>query len=97
MILDSVIFITNMRWNMSNEIIVALIAMAGTALGSFGGIITANKLTNYRIEQLEKKVDKHNNVIERVYKLEEKDAIRDEQLKVANHRIDDLEKENEKC
>ncbi len=40
---------------MSNEIIVALIAMIGTALGTFGGIITANKLTNYRIEQLKKR------------------------------------------
>jgi len=84
-----------MRWNMSNEIIVALIAMLGTALGTFGGIITANKLTNYRIEQLEKKVDKHNNVIERVYKLEENDNLILEKIKVVNHRIEDLE--DEKC
>jgi len=80
---------------MSNEIIVALIAMLGTALGTFGGIITANKLTNYRIEQLEKKVDKHNNVIERVYKLEENDNLILEKIKVVNHRIEDLE--DEKC
>lgn len=49
------------------------------------------KLISYRIEQLEKRVDKHNNVIERVYRLEEKDALHDEQMKVANHRIADLE------
>lgn len=73
---------------MSNEIVVALIAMGGTALGTFGGIITANKLTNYRIEQLEKKVDKHNTVIERTFILEEK-------MKVANHRIEDLENEKD--
>lgn len=55
-------------------------------------MLTANKLTNYRIEQLEKKVNKHNNLIERVYKIEEHDAVVDEQIKVANHRIEDLEK-----
>lgn len=69
---------------MSNEIIVALIAFAGTALGTAGGIMASSKLTNHRIEQLEKKVDKHNTIIERTYILEEK-------MKVANHRIEDLE------
>ena len=50
----------------------------------FGGILTASKLTNYRIEQLEKKVDKHNNFAERI-------PVIAEQIKVINHRIDDLE------
>ena len=45
---------------MDGNIIVALIAFAGTAIGTFGGIVTSSKLTMYRIEQLEKKVDKHN-------------------------------------
>lgn len=49
-------------------------------------------LQAYRIEQLEKKVDKHNNVIERTYHLEEAEAVIREQIKVANHRIEDLEK-----
>lgn len=49
-------------------------------------------LQAYRIEQLEKKVDKHNNVIERTYHLEEAEAVMKEQIKVANHRIEDLEK-----
>lgn len=49
-------------------------------------------LQAYRIEQLEKKVDKHNNVIERTYHLEEAEAVIKEQIKVANHRIEDLEK-----
>ena len=80
---------------MNSEIIVALIAMAGTALGTFSGILTANKLTNYRIEQLEKRIDKHNSVIERVYKLEENDNIILEKIKAVNYRIEDLENEKD--
>lgn len=76
---------------MSDIVIVALISLAGTMIGSFGGIVTANKLISYRVEQLEKKVDKHNMVIERVYKLEQSEAVFHEEMKVANHRIDDLE------
>ena len=49
-------------------------------------------LISYRLEQLEKKVDVHNNVIERTYELEKKSDLMEEQIKVANHRIDDLEK-----
>lgn len=76
---------------MSESLIVALLALIGTLGGTFGGILTANKLTNYRIEQLEKKVEKHNKVIERVYSLEKNEAVMEEEIKVANHRIDDLE------
>lgn len=49
-------------------------------------------LLEYRLQQLEKKVDKHNNLIERTYKLEELTSLQEEKIKVANHRIDDLEK-----
>ncbi len=76
---------------MSETVIVALIALCGTLGGSFLGVIAANKLVTYRLEQLEKKVEKHNNVIERVFKLEEKEAVIEEKISVANHRIDDLE------
>lgn len=55
---------------MDSNIIVALFSLAGTLIGTFGGIITANKLTNFRIEQLEKKVEKHNTIVERTYILE---------------------------
>lgn len=55
---------------MSQEIVVALLAFLGTCVGTLGGILAASKLTNYRIEQLEKKVEKHNSVVERTYKLE---------------------------
>lgn len=76
---------------MSDTILVALLSLVGTLGGSFGGIITANKLVNYRIEQLEKKVEKHNNIIERVYELEKQEAVITEEIEVANHRIKDLE------
>lgn len=69
---------------MNTEIIIALLSLAGTALGTFGGIVTSAKLTNYRISQLEKKVDEHNNFAKRMPVVEEKIAV-------INHRIEDLE------
>lgn len=77
---------------MPTEVLIALIGLLGSAIGSLIGIIASSKLTAYRLEQLEKKVDKHNNLIERTYKLEEKAEILAEKISVANHRIDDLEK-----
>lgn len=76
---------------MSETIIVAILSLVGTLAGSLLGIIAANKLVIYRIEQLEKKVEKHNNVLERVYDLEKSEAVIKEEIKVANHRIEDLE------
>ena len=61
----------------------ALIAFAGTLVGTFGGIMAANRLSNYRIEQLEKKVEKHNNLIERM-------VVVENSVKSAHHRIDKL-------
>ena len=78
---------------MSDTVIVGLVTLIGTIVGTFGGILTTAKLSNYRIEQLEKKVDKHNNLIERVYKLEQEEAVINEKIAVANHRIDDLERD----
>lgn len=69
---------------MSNEVVVALLALIGTLVGSFGGIVASSKLTAYRIEQLEKKVDKHNNFAARI-------PVIEEQIKVQNHRLSDLE------
>lgn len=54
--------------------------------------VSTRNLLDYRLTELEKKVDKHNNVIERTYRLEELSALQEEKIKVANHRIDDLEK-----
>lgn len=76
---------------MSDAVVVALIGLAGSLLGSLIGVIVSSKLTQYRLEQLEKKVDKHNNVVERMYSLEERVSIAEEKIKVENHRIDDLE------
>lgn len=70
---------------MAESVMVAIVSLIGTLGGTFGGILTSAKLTNYRIEQLEKKVEKHNNFAERIPVIEER-------LKVENHRIDDLEK-----
>ena len=72
-------------------IAVALIGLAGSAVGSLVGILTSSKLTSYRLEQLEKRVHAHNNLIERTYKLEERTELQEEKIRVANHRIDDLE------
>ncbi len=69
---------------MSSEVLVALLSLAGTLLGTLGGIIASSKLTNYRIAQLEKKVDKHNGFGERIPLIEEK-------IKVINHRLEGLE------
>ena len=69
---------------MTDTVIVAIISLLGTLLGSLGG----TQLVKYRIEQLEKKVEKHNSIVERTYILEEK-------VKVANHRIEDLERKGE--
>lgn len=70
---------------MNYEIIVALMALIGTLSGTFGGILTSSKLTAYRIQQLEEKVDTHNKFAERIPIIEEK-------IKVINHRLDDIER-----
>ena len=76
---------------MSEPVITSMLSLVGTLVGTFGGIIVAVKLINYRLEQLEKQDEKHNKVIDRVYKLEALDALKEEEIKVVNHRIDDLE------
>lgn len=60
---------------MSEGVIVAIITLCGSSIGSLCGIIISNKLTTYRISELEKKVNKHNTVIERTYKIEERMAL----------------------
>ena len=71
------------------EIIVALIALIGTLCGSLGGVLVSSKMTNYRLQQLENKVAEHYNFAMRM-------PVVEEQIKVANHRIEDLEKEMHK-
>jgi len=76
---------------MSETVIVTIISFTGTLLGTLGGIVASAKLTIYRIEQLEKKVEKHNNLIERVYKLEERTTVAEEKIQTVEHRVDGLE------
>ena len=71
---------------MTEVVIVAILSLIGTLIGSLGGIIAANKLTNYRIQQLEEKVEKHNKVIERVYNLEKNEAIIKEEIEHLSHK-----------
>ena len=68
---------------MSDTVIVAILALIGTLAGTFGGIMTSNKVTTFRIEQLEKKVSKHNNLMERTYQLEGR-------MNVVEHDVRDL-------
>jgi len=68
--------------SMTNEIIVAVIAFGGTLAGTFGGIITSSRLTNHRLLELEKKVDKHNSLVERTYRLEERIVATDRRLDI---------------
>lgn len=79
---------------MTETIIVAILALVGTLVGSLGGILAANKLVNYRLQQLEKKVDKHNQVIERVFNLEKEEGILETEIDELNRRIGALEKIN---
>lgn len=76
-------------------VISALISAAGAVIvcliNSQRQASETRKLIEYKIDELTKRVDKHNNVIERVYVLEQHEAVMDEQIKVANHRIADLE------
>ncbi len=76
---------------METQVLVALITFVGSAIGTLGGILASTRLTIYRIEQLEKKVDKHNCVVERMYEAEKNISVINEDIKVFNHRIDDLE------
>jgi predicted acylesterase/phospholipase RssA len=80
---------------MTSEVFIAVLSFLGTAAGSIVSILTANALTNYKIEELTKKVEKHNSVIDRVYKLEQGQAVTEETIKVVNNRIKDLEHKTE--
>ena len=79
---------------MSETVLVAILSLIGTLCGSLFGILAANKLINYRLSQLEKKVEKHNNLVERMYKLEEKELIIEEHLKNIDDEIEFLEHSN---
>lgn len=72
---------------MSETIIVAGISLIGTLFGTLGGIMASSKMTTYRIEQLEKKVEKHNNLVERVYRLEDNDKLLDQKIDAISQKV----------
>lgn len=71
---------------MEPEVMVAVLSLVGTVAGSLIGVVASNRLTVYRIEQLEKKVEKHNNLVERM-------TIVEQSTKSAHHRLDEMVKE----
>lgn len=76
---------------MTEGIIVGVLSLIGTLAGTYFANRKSSALIAYRLELLEKKVDKHNSVVERTFKLEEQVAVLEEKIKVANHCIEDLE------
>ena len=76
---------------MTENVIVAVLALVGTLCGSWLSHRKSTVLIAYRLEQLEQKVEKHNRLVERTYDLEKEMEVVEEQVKVANHRIADLE------
>lgn len=79
---------------MNESVIIALIGLGGSAIGSLAGVLINTRLCNYRIEQLEKKVDKHNSLVERTFRLEEKQGILEEKQRAVSCRVDSLERRN---
>ena len=83
---------------MNVEIILSLLSALCSLIGSLCGILVTSKLNLYRLEQLEKKVDKHNHLVERMYEIEKTvttaTRLYDEEIKVINHRINDLEQDS---
>lgn len=77
----------------TEPIILAIIGFLGSGVGSILGILASNKLTVYRIDQLEEKVNKHNNLIERTYQLEKQESILEEKIAVLSDQLVRLEGE----
>lgn len=73
-------------------IIVAIITGGFALLGNYIANRKSAAVMEYRLQQLETKMEKHNQIIERTYRLEESTAIQEEKIKSVNHRIDDLER-----
>lgn len=77
-----------------SAIITGVCAMMVAVINSYYQSNVTRRLIEYKIDELTKRVDKHNNVVERTYKLEELTALQEEKIKVANHRIEDLERKD---
>ena len=80
---------------MSDAVVVAFIGLCGSGLGSLVGALVSNRVWQYRIEQLEQKVERHNKIIDRTYRLEEESTVIEEKIKVINHRLLNLERKEQ--
>ncbi len=76
---------------MTEAIVVAVLSLVGTLFGSIAGILTANKLSNYRIEQLERKVEKHNKLVERMAINEKDDQAQWKRIDELKQKVETLE------
>ena len=76
---------------MTEAIIVAAFSLLGTLAGAYFSNKKSAALISYRLEQLEQKAAKHNSLVERMYNLEKREDVIEEKMRVANHRIEDLE------
>ena len=74
---------------MDINIVIALITLAGTVASGIISALISSGVTKYRLEQLEKKVDKHNNLIERTFRIEEHEAVNDERIKEIERRLEE--------
>ena len=79
---------------MESTVLVAIISGVFTLIGSFVGVVTSNHLTNYRMEQLEKKVEQHNNLIDRMYTLDDRVSVQTDRIKLLCHRVDALARDS---
>ena len=77
---------------MKNEFFLGILSLLASLVGTFGGIITSAKLTNYQINELKNRVDKLNNVIERTFKLEEHCKYIDERIEKLESEVENYEK-----
>ena len=76
---------------LDSTVVVGIFSFIASVIGTFGGVLVSSKLTNYRLEQLEKKVSEHNNLKVRAAELERDMAVMNNRIKVSEHRIEDLE------
>ncbi len=78
---------------MNDTVLIALLTLIGTLVGTFGGIITSTKLVNYRLEQLEQRVNKHNNLIDRTYELERQQTVDAHRLSTVEDKLTKIEED----
>ena len=78
---------------MTETIQVAIIGLLGSGIGAFSGILINSKVMDYRLSMLEKKVDKHNSIIERTYELEEEMKLNRNEIKNLHYRLNEIKEE----